>query len=200
VELETFLMELEKTFGEFEENEKTWIIYYLDVTKDGLISSYDIGRTLIFFGDFRNFISNLKKMRKSKLFIAHISSMHSKVLLENKSKFSFLFRFSKSDPGSFALSIVDKSQKIIHTLFNSSLFFNKMTHLFNKSLSFNQHPSPSYSNHITKVKPGRRSSEKTIFNNIAHFFKSYRQILLNFIIVDETLFPYLFEFKNITNF
>ena len=196
VEANQFISELQKMF-EIEEELKEWLKYYLDTTKDGLISFYDLSKCLIFFGDFRNFFYNIKKMKNSNFFIAHVSSMHAKILLEGKTKFSYLFRFSKTECSCFALSIVDKSQKVIHTLFDSSLFFNKQSQFFNKSLSF---PNPNHLqtnvNHDIKTKPGRRSSEKCVFNNISHFYKSYKQILLHFVLIDETSYPFLKDFKN----
>lgn len=90
----------------------------LDKSNTGFVSMYKFGEFLKGFGGLDNCCARIQEMFDAPWFFGFISHVETEYLLENQGPGTFLIRFSKSNPGSFALGfrMNNAKQPIMHIL------------------------------------------------------------------------------------
>jgi len=95
------------------------IKFFLDFTKDGYVSAFEFGIYLKWFGPFDGSSKRLVKALQGGLLAGFVPALEANLLLQTKVEGTFLIRFSKTQPGSFAVTFVDTHKQIKHCLLYS---------------------------------------------------------------------------------
>lgn len=89
---------------------------FLDFTLDGWVSTYELQIFLTSFGPMQGCIQRMLTPFRTGVLAGYVSSLEANVLLSGRTAGSFLVRFSKSNPGAFAVTFVDSKLRIKHCL------------------------------------------------------------------------------------
>jgi len=89
---------------------------YLDFTRDGIVSVYEFSTFLKWFGPLHGCITRLTEPLEAGLLCGFVPSIEAAKLLQDKTIGSYLIRFSKTEPSAFAVTFVDSSNRIKHSL------------------------------------------------------------------------------------
>eukprot|EP01097_Dermamoeba_algensis_P001298 TRINITY_DN1495_c0_g1_i1.p1 TRINITY_DN1495_c0_g1~~TRINITY_DN1495_c0_g1_i1.p1 ORF type:complete len:367 (+),score=57.52 TRINITY_DN1495_c0_g1_i1:102-1202(+) len=88
--------------------------YILDYLKTGMVSIYRFAEFLKIFSPLKNSLDNVDQLVDKKWFSGYMPREESTRLLSGHAPGTFLVRFSRSSPGSFALSYVDVTKNVQH--------------------------------------------------------------------------------------
>lgn len=88
----------------------------IDFTRDGWVSIYEFEVFLLSFGPLLGSAQRMLLPFKNALLAGYTPSAEANILLHGKDPGSFLIRFSKSNPGAFAVTFVDSKRHIKHCL------------------------------------------------------------------------------------
>lgn len=116
---EVFLTTLEKYTQTSLQEDKEYIKMFLDFTRDNYVSTYEFNVFLKWFQPLRGACERMLESLRGGLLCGFIPAVEANLLLEGKKEGTFLIRFSKTQPGSFAVTFVDSMQKIKHCLLYS---------------------------------------------------------------------------------
>lgn len=119
VEWPEFIAVLRKHIAISEDAEKQ-LRYVLDNSNTGAVSMYKFADFLAGLGPMNLCVEKVQAILNADWFHGFLSSVEAERLLERQVPGTFLIRFSKSKPGSFAIAYVDSQNKnsITHTLIN----------------------------------------------------------------------------------
>jgi len=92
------------------------IKHILDFCSDDYISSFEFAVFLKWFSPLRGSFQRMLEALKGGLLCGFVPAVEASLLLEGKKEGTFLVRFSKTQPGSFAVTFVDNVGKIKHCL------------------------------------------------------------------------------------
>eukprot|EP01114_Cavostelium_apophysatum_P013663 TRINITY_DN3359_c0_g1_i1.p1 TRINITY_DN3359_c0_g1~~TRINITY_DN3359_c0_g1_i1.p1 ORF type:complete len:922 (-),score=285.01 TRINITY_DN3359_c0_g1_i1:87-2852(-) len=122
VEWHRFLMSLKKIFTNMTTLDDMRLQGILDHGNTGYISQYRFSEFLKGFGPFPKCVQNVKSVLDEKWFHGFLSSREAELLMKNSNEpeGTFLVRFSKSKPGSFAMAFV-KGNQVRHILIESNM-------------------------------------------------------------------------------
>eukprot|EP01116_Phalansterium_solitarium_P021800 TRINITY_DN6942_c0_g1_i1.p1 TRINITY_DN6942_c0_g1~~TRINITY_DN6942_c0_g1_i1.p1 ORF type:complete len:946 (+),score=293.55 TRINITY_DN6942_c0_g1_i1:174-3011(+) len=123
IEWEFFIKALRQEFANepaFDEQTEKFLLTTLDHWNTGSVSQYKFSEFLKGFGPFDKCIANVKATWSEKWFHGFLSSREAELLMKNDDEpdGTFLIRFSKSKPGSFALAFM-KGGEARHILVES---------------------------------------------------------------------------------
>eukprot|EP00027_Filamoeba_sp_ATCC50430_P017426 CAMPEP_0168575158 /NCGR_PEP_ID=MMETSP0413-20121227/19500_1 /TAXON_ID=136452 /ORGANISM="Filamoeba nolandi, Strain NC-AS-23-1" /LENGTH=857 /DNA_ID=CAMNT_0008608619 /DNA_START=494 /DNA_END=3067 /DNA_ORIENTATION=+ len=125
VEWPRFMMNLTKEFPNELTNSQSAIEIQtiLDNGDTGYVSQYKFAEFLKGFGPFRLCLKNVKTTLAQRWFHGFLSSREAELLFKNcvEPEGTFLVRFSKSKPGSFALAFVVRGGLVKHILIESRM-------------------------------------------------------------------------------
>jgi hypothetical protein len=92
---------------------------HLDFTLDGFVTPFEFNTFLEWFGPLKNSHKRLLQPLKAGMLSGFIPAIEANELLKNKPAGTYLIRYSKTHPGSFAVTFVYKRSKIKHCLLHS---------------------------------------------------------------------------------
>jgi len=92
---------------------------FLDFTQDDHVSIFEFSVFLKWFGPLKGSCQRMLESLKGGLLCGFVPAVEANLLLEGKKEGTYLVRFSKTQPGSFAVTFVDHSLKIKHCLLYS---------------------------------------------------------------------------------
>jgi len=95
------------------------IKHVLDFCNDDYVSSFEFSVFLKWFSPLRGSFARMLEAIKGGLLCGFIPAVEASLLLEGKKEGTYLIRFSKTQPGSYAVSFVDNVGKIKHCLLYS---------------------------------------------------------------------------------
>eukprot|EP00211_Chloroparvula_japonica_P005332 CAMPEP_0119136070 /NCGR_PEP_ID=MMETSP1310-20130426/20676_1 /TAXON_ID=464262 /ORGANISM="Genus nov. species nov., Strain RCC2339" /LENGTH=360 /DNA_ID=CAMNT_0007127035 /DNA_START=44 /DNA_END=1124 /DNA_ORIENTATION=- len=90
--------------------------YFLDFTRNGYVTAYEFNAFLHWFGPLATAVAHAKEVMDSGILGGFVSAVELQFILRNEDPGTFVIRFSKSKPGSFALTWVDRNRSVRHTL------------------------------------------------------------------------------------
>jgi hypothetical protein len=102
--------------GAFSEAEIVCLNQFLDFTLDGWVSTYEVEIFLKSFGPLTGCGHRVLGPYKSGILAGYTSSVEANALLRGREPGSYLVRFSKSNPGAFAVTFVDSKHRTKHCL------------------------------------------------------------------------------------
>lgn len=115
---ERFIKGLEVTI-QLDKGAAQHLQYILDNSNTGFISMYRFSDFLNGFGPLRSCVEKVESILNAEWFHGFLSSTETERLLDRQPIGTFLIRFSKSKPGSFAIGYVEgdaQKTKVTHTL------------------------------------------------------------------------------------
>lgn len=142
---------------ELNQDELEQLEYYLDFTEDGYISVFEFQKFLTNFGSFKKVGSIIKDLVKRDILVFKISSKRANSLLENKKTGNYLFRFSKSQFNSFAITYIDQKKAV-----KNSLILNTKDGI-------------------------KTTSSSTLYSSLASFLHVHRSVLKNHEVISLSL-------------
>ena len=98
------------------ESDTATVGQFLDFTMDGWVSVYELEIYLLSFGPLVGSAERLLEPYRAGVLAGHVASLEASTLLYGHESGAFLVRFSKSNPGSFAVTFVDSKRRIKHCL------------------------------------------------------------------------------------
>jgi len=116
-----FLSQMENAIGFSMREEEEFIKNTINFTRTDHVSAYEFGVFLRWFGPFTGSFHRLVEAIKGGILCGFIPAIEANLLLEGKKEGTYLIRCSKTQPGSFAVTFVDNTQKIKHCLLYSVL-------------------------------------------------------------------------------
>jgi len=96
--------------------DEEYIKHVLDFCNDDYVSSFEFSVFLKWFSPLRGSFARMLEALKGGLLCGFIPAVEASLLLEGKKEGTYLIRFSKTQPGSFAVTFVDNVGKIKHCL------------------------------------------------------------------------------------
>lgn len=88
----------------------------VDFTLDGWVSVYELEVFLLSFAPLVGSVERALDAFRSGILAGYLSSVEANAVLHGREPGSYLIRFSKSNPGSFAVTFVDSKSRIKHCL------------------------------------------------------------------------------------
>jgi len=89
---------------------------FLNFTETGQLSCYEWAVFLKSFNPLKGAMGRLLEAIYGGLLCGFVPAVEANLLLENKKEGTYLIRYSKTQPGSFAVTFVDNMQKVKHCL------------------------------------------------------------------------------------
>lgn len=93
----------------------------IDPSYAGLVSPFRFGQFLRGFGPLRACVANANRLLAQPWFHGFLSRREAQLLLAQQPVGTFLCRFSKTFPGSFALAFVDSSSNVLSVMVESDM-------------------------------------------------------------------------------
>jgi hypothetical protein len=89
---------------------------FVDFTLDGWVSVYEFEVFLLSFAPLPGCVARVLDAFNAGLLAGYLSSVEANAALVNREPGSYLIRFSKSNPGAFAVTFVDSKSRVKHCL------------------------------------------------------------------------------------
>eukprot|EP01113_Clastostelium_recurvatum_P017267 TRINITY_DN2020_c0_g1_i3.p1 TRINITY_DN2020_c0_g1~~TRINITY_DN2020_c0_g1_i3.p1 ORF type:complete len:552 (+),score=125.26 TRINITY_DN2020_c0_g1_i3:279-1934(+) len=91
----------------------------IDCTRDDFVTTWEFGVFLKLFGPLSGSSERLLDALRSGILCGFVPGIEANMLLEGKPEGFYIIRFSKTQPGSFAVTFVDHSAQVKHCLLHS---------------------------------------------------------------------------------
>lgn len=111
-----FLSTLEGFLGTPLKEDAEFLKIFIDFTKKDHVSVYEFSVFLKWFGPLKGSCERMLEALRGGLLCGFVPAVEANLLLEGKREGTFLIRYSKTQPGSFAVTFVDNHQKVKHCL------------------------------------------------------------------------------------